>query len=308
MSFSRDDKIQIVYAPGTWGNTLRWLFDRFTKGSKFQSVDSPWDKYGRSHGFRDEDFNDKFGRAHQLAGRYDSPDPDASYVVLSFGKNDLIFVERCGFYRNPGMETYKQRYEQIVKQADRTFVREAFGKTSSKCVAKELLKIQFHDLNNHQWWNSMKHFINNDQHCRFKLSSMFTEDTLVRELESVAVQLGIDFEIDSQVITNVVEKIKDSHVVQTKDRAIKILNAISTNTEMSCHNLDIVEQAFIESELEKIHDCVLFPYGVNWFENTSDIKDFIETYPKYLKHMNPRLPWYNNIGNPYYLKGKIDAE
>tara|TARA_Y100000592_G_C5331872_1_gene249894 strand:- start:210 stop:623 length:414 start_codon:yes stop_codon:yes gene_type:complete len=137
---------------------------------------------------------------------------------------------------------------------------------------------------------------------------MFTEDTLVRGLESVAVQLGIDFEIDSQVITNVVEKIKNSHVVQTKDRAIKILNAISTNTEMSCHNLDIVEQAFIESELEKIHDCVLFPYGVNWFENTSDINNFIETYPKYLKHMNPRLPWYNNIRNPYYLKGKIDAE
>ena len=34
--------------------------------------------------------------------------------------------------------------------------------------------------------------------------------------------------------------------------------------------------------------------------------DFLSTYPKYLRHMNPRLPWYNNLKNPFYLTGKID--
>jgi hypothetical protein len=94
--------------------------------------------------------------------------------------------------------------------------------------------------------------------------------------------------------------------VVTKDRAHQVLDAIESKNNMECNELDIIEQAYIEAELEKIHDCVIFPYGVNWFKDTDQINEFIDTYPTYLKHMNPRLPWYNNIKNPFYLKGKID--
>ena len=66
--------IQVIYAPGTFGTTVRWMFDRFTKGSKLKSFDSPWDKDGRAHGFDDSDYNIKFKKGHQLDGRIDSPD------------------------------------------------------------------------------------------------------------------------------------------------------------------------------------------------------------------------------------------
>ena len=297
---------QIVYAPGTWGNTLRWLFDRFTKGSKFQSVDSPWDSDGRAHGFRDEDFNDKFGRAHQLAGRHDSPDPDAFKIVMGFDPSDLVFVERCGFYRNPGCETDSKRHAQVIKLADSNFVKQEFGDTSSKCVAKELYKIQFHDLKNHAWWNAMNQYMEDSNHYQFNLTSMFNETALVDELESLSKRLDLKLKIDNKVIINVVHKVSDSYVVKTKDRVKHALDAISEKRDVQCEDFDIIEQAFIESELEKINDCVLFPYGVNWFKNTNAINDFLSTYPKYLKHMNPRLPWYNNIKNPFYLTGKID--
>ena len=64
-------------------------------------------------------------------------------------------------------------------------------------------------------------------------------------------------------------------------------------------------QAWIEVLLEKEHDSVLFPFGTNWFSTTKQINEFLDRYPSYLKHMNPRLPWYNNIKNPFYLTGKI---
>ena len=92
----------------------------------------------------------------------------------------------------------------------------------------------------------------------------------------------------------------------TKDRVFNVLDAVISSDSVDCADLDIVEQAFIETELEKIHDSVLFPYGTNWFNNTIQIREFLDTYPSYLKHMNPRLPWYNNIKNPFYLTGKID--
>ena len=93
----------------------------------------------------------------------------------------------------------------------------------------------------------------------------------------------------------------------SNQRSDGLQNTESGNKEnIDCSQLDILEQAWIEVVLEKQHDSLIFPYGTNWFENTNQINEFIETYPSYLKHMNPRLPWYNGIKNPYYLKDKID--
>lgn len=297
---------QIVYAPGTWGRALRWLIDRFLDGSKFAGIDSPWDSDGRAHGFKEEDYNKRFTRAHQLDGRTDSPDPDAFKIVMGFDPSDLVFVERCGFYRIPGFETDSKRHAQVIKLADSNFVKQEFGDTSSKCVAKELYKIRFHDLKNHAWWNAMNQYMEDSNHYQFNLTSMFNETALVDELESLSKRLDLKLKIDNKVIINVVHKVSDSYVVKTKDRVKHALDAISEKRDVQCEDFDIIEQAFIESELEKINDCVLFPYGVNWFKNTNAINDFLSTYPKYLKHMNPRLPWYNNIKNPFYLTGKID--
>jgi len=299
-------RIQIIYSPGTWGNTVRWMLDRFSKGSKFQGLDSPWDKDGRAHNFKPSDFNYRFIRAHQLDGREDSPDPEAFNVVMRYDRNDLVFAERCAFYRSLGQETEEKRHAQIIKDADRDFVHQTFGQTSSRCVVKELYKIQFHDIHNHAWWNSMMQYMSNEEFHQFDVTSMFNENKLIDALESISKQMDLQLEIDDNVVANVVQKVRDSYVVTTKDRVKHALDAISQNKDMPCGDFDIVEQAFIESELEKIHDCVLFPYGVNWFEKTSAINDFINTYPRYLKHMNPRLPWYNNIRNPYYLTGQID--
>ena len=299
--------IQVIYASGTFGNCVRWMFDRFTKGTNFKGIDSPWDKDHRAHGFDVVDFNIKFKRGHQLDGRLDSPDPDARKVVISFEPKDLLFAERCGFYRNPGWENEKDRYKNIIDLADASFVKESFGSVlSSRTVAKELLKIQFHDMEKHLWWDAMEKLMADKNHHQFDLCSLWDHSQLISELTKVSERYKLDFDIDEKVIHNVVEKIKKSYPVMTRKRAHQVLDAISSNVNIDCNDLDIVEQAYIESELEKIHDCVIFPYGSNWFNDTAQIREFLDTYPTYLKHMNPRLPWYNNIKNPFYLTGLID--
>lgn len=298
-------QIQIIYAPGTWGNTLRWMLDRFTEGSQFKDLDSPWDKDGTAGGFDwDTDFNKKFTRGHQFGG--DSPDPDAVQVVLSFDAIDLPFAERCGFYRNPGNQDDVSRVQSTIALADQSFVKKTFGDKPGIAVAKELFKIQFHDIKNHKWWTAMNKILSDSKHHQFNMYSLWNEEMLVKELTSVSEKYNLDLKIDKKVIQNVVQNIKTTNVVVTKDRAKKVLDAIMAGDSISCDDLDIVEQAFVESELEKIHDSVLFPYGYSWFRNTAEINEFLNSYPTYLKHMNPRLPWYNNIANPFYLTGQID--
>ena len=300
--------IQIIYASGTFGNCVRWMFDRFSKDSNFKNADSPWDDDSRAHGFREIDYNKKFTKGHQLSIAEYSPDPEADKVVLSFDPKDILFIERCGFYRNPGWENEKNRYKNIIALADNNFVKETFGSAlSSKSVAKELYKIQFHDMSTQVWWNAMDNYLTNQDHHKFDMYSLWNHDQLVNQLQKVSERYKLNFDIEEKVIHNVVEKIKKSYPVITKDRAHQVLDAIDCKKNIDCNQLDILEQAYIEAELEKIQPhSLIFPYGTNWFKDTDQINEFLDTYPKYIRHMNPRLPWHKNHKNPFYLTGRID--
>jgi|MDSW01.1.fsa_nt_gb hypothetical protein len=301
--------LQVIYYPGCWGNAIRWMLDRFSKDSKFMHLNSPWDKDNRVHDYSKNDYQPIFKRSHQLTakGSTHSPDPTANKIIITYNDEDTLWIERLAFYRTPGGETEESRYKKIIGRSDPKFVKESFGITSdSKSVAKELLKIQFHDVSMHKWWNSMKQLMTDTKHYKLPVYSMLDENKLCNQLQDVSDKFSLALDIDPVVIRNVVERVKSLHVVQTKDRVNNIMDAIQNQNNIKCGGLDIVEQAFIETELEKIHDSLLFPYGTNWFSDTAQINEFINTYPSYLKHMNPRLPWYNNIKNPYHVKNKID--
>ena len=301
--------IQVIYAGGTFGNTVRWLLDRFSQDTKFKDIDSPWNKDNRAHGISDADYNPKFidpGHQRNEPGA-PSPDPHANKIVVSYSKDDLAFIERCGFYRNPGWENEKDRYKNIISSADSGFVKETFGDSNtSKAIAKELTKINFHNPEKHKWWSAMNDNINDERNAKFNFHALWNEEMLASELTKISKQYNLNLQIEENVIGNVVNKIRSMDVIKTRDRAKQTLDAIIGKNNMICKDLDIIEQSFVESELEKVHDCLLFPYGTGWFQDTDQINDFISTFPKYLKHMNPRLPLYNNIANPFYLTGQID--
>ncbi len=293
-----EKQIQVIYACGTWGHAVRWMLDRFYKGTNFKDIDSPWDKDGRAHGFKGSDYNKKFKRGHQLAGRDDSPDPDADRIVISFDPVEHMFIERCCFYRNPGMEVEQDRYKVLISLADPAFIQEQFnGATQSKSVAKELMKIQFYDIALHEWYNTIKEMAQVKEYYQFDINSLFNEKKLAEEFFNISKRFNLNLNINDDVIKNVVEHVQNSFVVQTKDRYKIILDAVKTGKNLQCADLDIMEQAYIEMKLEQEHG-VIFPYGTNWFTDTAQINDYILTYPKYLKRIDTKLPWHD--------RGKID--
>lgn len=306
-----DKKIQVIYAAGTFGHLLRWLLDRFSPDCKFTHINDPWDTDNRVHE-RDEKelYNKRFTRSHQVRDKNGyEPDPNAEKIVITFDKNELLFVERCMFYRVSGHETEEGRYQTIISNSTNALLNlfNYNSNTPLKMVAKELCKIQWHDHENHIWWNTMFKFMSNSKYSHFTIDAFYNKNLFVSQLEKIDRKFKLNLQIDEKIIENITNKISQMYVIQTKNRAEKVLDAIKNKENIECNQLDILEQAWIEVILEKQHDSLIFPYGTNWFENTQQINEFMETYPSYLKHMNPRLPWYNGIKNPFYVKNKIKS-
>ncbi len=302
-------KIQIIYHAGTFGNLLRWLLDRFSPDCQFKNIDNPWDQ---NHRVQDEsyEYNQKFIRGHQIKRIDNFLDPLADKIVINFYLDDLLFAERCAFYRVPGCETEDGRYKNIISNTDIKLLSlfKINKNTSYKIVAKEIYKIQLHDHENHKWWNGMMRFMKNNTHYQFSIYALWNKEDFIKELESISNKFSLNLNINENIISNITEKISKMYPISTRNRAKNVLRAIKENVNIECDELDILEQAFIEVILEKQHDSVIFPYGTSWFKNTNQINEFLNTYPSYLKHMNPRLPWYNNIKNPFYWKELTDVQ
>lgn len=306
-----DEKIQIIYSPGTFGKLLRWLLDRFSPSCRFKQINSPWDKDYRVHNKEEENlYNKRFLRGHQIDGLADhlggAPDSEAEKIVIGFNKDELVFVERCAFYRSPGNEIEQTRYQKIISESNVELLKlfNINQDVSSKIVAKELSKIQFHDYDNNFWWNTMFKFINDPKNFIFPIEALWNKSLFIEQLEKINNRFQLNLEIDENIIDNITQKISQMYVIKTKNRADEIYEAIKNKQNIDCHELDILEQAWIEMLLEKQNQSVIFPYGTNWFKNTNEINEFIKTYPSYLKHINPLLPWHNNFKNPFYLKFK----
>ena len=305
---SNDKKIQIIYHPGTFGKLFRWLLDRFSPNCQFKNIDSPWDEDNRVHGLFE--YNQRFIARNQINEKSISSYPGASKIIINFKLDDLLLAERCGFYRNPGQENEQTRHNCIIECTD-TKILQLFNinkKEMHKSVAKEIYKIQLHDHENHNWWNEITEYMKNNNHYQFPIYALWNKENFIKELKAISNKFSLDLNINEAIISNITEKISKMYPISTRYRAKNVLKAIKENTNIECNELDIFEQAWIEVILEKQHDSIIFPYGTNWFKNTNQINEFLNTYPSYLKHMNPRLPWYNNIKNPFYYNELTDPQ
>ena len=300
-----------------FGNLLRFILDRSLPHSNLKNITDPFTQkndvdqkfewspiFSNSHAVNYEKYPNVILQYPETLEDTRRPDPDAKKIIITFDDDNEIFSHRCIFYRIPVM-LGKNNIDAILQFADSKFVRESFhNNEESAMVAKELKKIEFH-TNDNIWSKEHRVLLQDPSHYQFNIKNLFDSELLCVELKKISEYFGLELLIDKYYFAELVKKIKKITPVDTIDRCRLIYTAIQKREDISCADLDILEQAWIEVLLEKEHDSVLFPFGTNWFSTTKQINEFLERYPCYLKHMNPRLPWYNSIKNPFYLTGKI---
>ncbi len=68
--------------------------------------------------------------------------------------------------------------------------------------------------------------------------------------------------------------------------------------------LGLISADLEEERIEKNYDFIQTPLTRNFFSDTDEILEYVKYYPNHYKAMNPNLPKFNNIDNPFHLWAK----
>jgi hypothetical protein len=133
-----------------------------------------------------------------------------------------------------------------------------------------------------------------------QVNVFFTTDTLKRELQDLDQKFALNLDFSE------LEKIHEdfmgrNKILQTHKNTQIALDAISNKKDIAIPPLDIIQEAWVYAQLEKKYDFVIMPMTEDFFKTTKEIADYITLYPQHYKAMNPNLPKFNNIDNPFFL-------
>ncbi len=304
----------IVYQGGTHGNYLRYCLDKFsTLTNDIEGL--PFTKSGTSHN-TDLKYSNAFTRYH--------PNKDAPYfnninephILITVDIDDILFLERMVTIRagDYDIDTNQDKIKMHDRFLDAFSWREKFQSlyninlldcyTIPRFILRDFFKLSFLD--------PIKNgFIVNDKRLKenkpkntflFPVKNFWDKDKFFYTLKQVDKQFNLELKITDETIHDMfLDKLL---FFKTKDRANDIIKAIKNNQDIDISNIDTVEQAYISAWIEKNNDFILIPMCNQFFKSTGEIMEWIKQYPQHYKAMNPNLPKFNGIDNPFYLHGK----
>ena len=191
----------------------------------------------------------------------------------------------------PWADTFRKYYDIDITQT----------KQIPKCLMRDFFKLSFLDTANNG-------FIVRDRHWRmhkpantfeFPVSDFWDKEKFIKRLQEVDQIFSL--QLDLTDISMHDEFIRRMPVLQTRHRAEMIIDCIKSGKDISITDIDTVEQAYISAWIERNNDFVLVPFSNDFFGSTGEIIDWIKYYPQHYKAMNPNLPTFNGIPNPYHL-------
>jgi hypothetical protein len=302
----------VVFQGGAHGNFLRYYIDKFSKLTP--NIDQlPFTDNGTSH--NEIQYSGMVDRYHPYKQPPYFRNTDEPHVLITIDQQDILFLQRIVNMRagdqkidlnNDTIKLSKSYIENF--DIEHTF-KKLYGKDVNenteipKFIFRDFLKLAFLDP-------SKDGFIKRDNEYRkhmpdntflFPVSAFWNEDkfkTIIQEMSDKH-NLKIEQSTESHEIYQ--KFIQNISQYRTIDRCDKIIKSLKDGTNTYTTDLDTVEQAYISAWIEKNHDFVSVPLCDYFFTTTKEINNWLEWYPQFYKAMNPNLPKFNGIDNPYHL-------
>jgi len=149
-------------------------------------------------------------------------------------------------------------------------------------------------------------FFDKQKTHHFPLDSFFDFDIFMKNITELDLVFGLQLDFDS------IEEMRDIFMQgynldthrQQANMTADIIKNLSSDDNMLIPKLDVSFEGFIYAHIEKTYRFITAPLTNYFFKDTNELKSYVKNYPEHYKAMNPLLPTFNGIPNPFYLYAK----
>lgn len=304
--------INIAFPAGTHGNFLRYFLDRFSSLTP-DIIEEPFTNTGASH--KQIKYSSKFQKYHPNNSSPYFKNTNQQHILITIDENDLLFLQRIihkriGDYNVNLSQDYIQlpdnyiqglnisaRFFQVYRKKINEFIK------VPKFIFRDFFKLHFLNIAHDGYIFEQKKYLRElpKQVLYFPVSAFWNREKFFDEIEILNKKLDLKLVLDkkSEDIFNTFQN--DIKELPTKNRCNEIIGCLKDKKDFDLSDVDVIEQAYISAWVEQNYSFITMPNTNYFFKNTKELLNWIEWYPEHYKAMNPNLPSFNGIPNPFYL-------
>jgi len=301
----------ITYQGGTHGRFLSFFLDKFSRRTP-EITHLPFTKAGTSHA-KKEMLSGKFPDWHNLQNGKDIfMNTHERHVLITVETEDLLNIERAVTMRTGDLnvDTNKENVEttadflQVFPWADKCAEMYNLDLTTQnipRFIMRDFYKKSFLDPEQNGFIVADRAMRNNKPaECfEFPVSHMWNKDKFIETIKALDKKFDLQLDIPDFTIYDTFRS--KYPPLATEHRTSNAIDHIKNKQDMDISELETVEQAYLASWIEKNYDFITVPLTNYFFQSTKEICQWLECYPQEYKAMNPNLPTFNGIPNPYHL-------
>jgi len=310
---SHNPHIYIFNSAGCHGHYLTYLIDQLSNRTpKIEHL--PFNNIGNSHNNINYSGFAKFIDSSEYEENKSLKDTNIIKILYS---NDILYYERVAMARAGDADRDLDNIHgdiSFLKSYNKEFYNKIYTLYSiendsvPKWLLRDAYKLGFLD------WHKQGSVITSKQDIKWvednlvedntvhytQVSVFFTAEKMKRELQELDSKFDLDLNFKN--FDDIHEEfLKRNKILDTHRNTDTVLDAVKENRDIPIPPLDIIQQAYVYAELEKQYDFITMPMTESFFATTKEITDYVNLYPHHYKAMNPNLPKFNNIDNPFFL-------
>ena len=304
--------INIAFQGGTHGHFLRYFLDKFSSLTP-EIIEDPFTENGTSH--KTIKYSKKFKRYHPNNYSPYFQNIDQQHILITIDNDDLLFLQRI-IHRRTGdynidltKDTIKFSTEYIKEYNVNPKFYELYNKEINETIEipryifRDFLKLNFLNTAYDGFINKQNKYMKEvpEKTLFFPIGAFWDKNKFYKEIDILNKKLNLQLILDKkseEIFTTFLNKIEQ---FPTRFRCQEIIECLKNKKNYDLSKIDVVEQAYLSSYIEKNYEFICVPNTNYFFQNTKEILDWLEWYPQHYKAMNPNLPKFNGIPNPFYL-------
>jgi len=317
--------LNIIFEPGTFGHFIKFFLDKFSQLTPDIEGD-PFTDIGTSH-------NKNIKYSHQIQAYHSFFINDNKEetnlpvcVIIPNTEKDFLYIKTTQWFRAGDSKILSDDLwgKKISENKNSFLLKDAVDNICSlydislkddyipKFIVRDWYKLEFlEDITTTFYYRRFKilkehPFLGKQKTHHLPLDSFFDFDIFIKNIKELDFVFGLQLDFDR--IAEMRDIFMQGYNLDTHrqqaNMTVDIIKNLSNDDNMLIPKLDVSFEGFIYAHIEKTYRFITAPLTNYFFKDTNELKSYVKNYPEHYKAMNPLLPTFNGIPNPFYLYAK----